>query len=109
MNLLIGSRIREARKSKGLTQKELADALSCQQSYISNLEKGESEGTPSQLYEIARILDVSVASLYGEESSIETKRLSELLAVLSPEELAVINKVMVAFVELHKVRHEATS
>ena len=36
---LVGSRLRDARKAKGLTQKEVADIIGISQSYISRLEK----------------------------------------------------------------------
>ncbi|AUI68278.1 helix-turn-helix domain-containing protein [Beggiatoa leptomitoformis] len=109
----IGRRIRQARKTKGLTQQELAEALGFDRSFLSKIEAGLSDVTSSMLYDIAKYLDVSVAALYGEEPSPvlerEVKRLSELLETLSPDEVVIIKKVMYAFVESNKFRHKAVS
>ncbi|EIJ42349.1 putative transcriptional regulator with C-terminal CBS domains [Beggiatoa alba B18LD] len=109
----IGRRIRQIRKEKGLTQTDLANALGFDRSFLSKIEAGTSDVTSSTLYEIAKYLDISVASLYGEEPSPplerETKRLSELLETLSPEEIAIIKKVMYAFADSNKFRHKTVS
>jgi len=54
----IGSRIREARKARGISQKELADKIGIRQPSLSQLETGESQGT-TYLARIASVLGVN--------------------------------------------------
>lgn len=54
----IGERVREARKEKGMTQKDLASKVGITQPTLSDLEKGESTAT-SHIAKIASALEVS--------------------------------------------------
>ena len=64
----IGYRIRELRKKKGLTQKELGQLLNCAQNTIAEWEKREGRG-PSKIYlsKVAQALGVSIDYLLGLE------------------------------------------
>jgi len=62
----IGVRIRTARKSKNLSQHDLGKLTNLDQGYISRLENGTSEGTPTQLYEIAKAINISIVDLIDE-------------------------------------------
>jgi len=84
----IGKRIRAFRKAQGLNQSDLAKLVGCDQAHISRLEKGHSEGTPTQLYNIAQVLGTTVGILFGElppDTSENLKQLSHDLDSLSPE------------------------
>ena len=59
-------KIREARKSLGMTQYDLADALGINRATISKYESGQIEPSISQLKKIAAILKVSWYELYSE-------------------------------------------
>ena len=56
----IGNRIREARESKHLTQRELAYKLGCCKSTVGNIERGQKRETRISLSKLAKTLDVTV-------------------------------------------------
>lgn len=65
-NNRIGSSIKDARKAKGLTQKELAKLLNCSHTTISKYEQGEIENMPRpRMQQMADILEVSPVILFG--------------------------------------------
>ena len=67
----IGSRVRYYRKKKGISQRELADALAVSPSVISNLEKGKSMVGVYTLLAIIRILGISIEELFPEFSMLK--------------------------------------
>jgi len=60
---LAGSRIRQARISRGLTQKQLAERLHVPQSQISRIERDPDRSTVRTLKRIAKELSVDVRAL----------------------------------------------
>ncbi|EHD4919976.1 helix-turn-helix domain-containing protein [Listeria monocytogenes] len=74
----IGDRIKNARKSKNLTQKQLADKLGASSQVISNFERGYTEIPASTIIDIARVLEVSVDYLLADNSHKEDKKYWEL-------------------------------
>ncbi|MBW2058088.1 MAG: helix-turn-helix domain-containing protein [Deltaproteobacteria bacterium] len=62
----IHQRIRDYRKLKGLTLKELAERAGCTQSYISQLEKRTTMPSLSMVGKLARALDVNVVDLFAD-------------------------------------------
>ena len=61
----VGNSIKEARKAKGLTQKELAKLLECSHTTISKYEQGEIENMPRpRMQKMADILEVSPVVLF---------------------------------------------
>lgn len=68
--MTIGERIKEARKSKGLTQEDLAKLLGVTFAMIGQYERGERNPKMETLQKIALALDVTVASLQGKNFSI---------------------------------------
>lgn len=56
----VGQIIREARKSKGLTQKELGEKLGVVEATVNGYETGRQNLTVNTLYKIAKALDVSL-------------------------------------------------
>lgn len=65
----IGTNLATLRRSKGITQTELAEQIEASQDTISKLEKGEIEFTASRIFKIASALGVSVYLLFGEEQN----------------------------------------
>ena len=63
------SRIIEYRKSKGITQKEMADKLGIGQVSYSQIETGKTEITLQRVSSIARILEVDLITLLFPEFS----------------------------------------
>ena len=61
----VGNSIKEARKAKGLTQKQLAKLLKCSHTTISKYEQGEIENMPRpRMQKMADILEVSPVVLF---------------------------------------------
>mgnify|MGYP003311056932 CR=1 FL=1 len=68
---LIGTRIKEIRLMKGLTQSQLAKILNTSQSTISFYEKGETLILTSFLYELCKRLNVSMDYITGRSNIIK--------------------------------------
>ena len=60
---MVGQNLRRARKAKGLTQEQLAERTGFAQQHLSELETGQGNPTVVTLYELAQVLDVTVAML----------------------------------------------
>lgn len=60
----VANRIREIRKEKRMTQKELAEKLGVKHNTISNYERNVSELGQSELFRISNALGVSINGLY---------------------------------------------
>jgi transcriptional regulator with XRE-family HTH domain len=56
---VMGSRIRQLRQGRGLSQCQLAEVLGCQQGWISKVESGSSRVSPAQLRSLCLVLGVS--------------------------------------------------
>lgn len=56
----LGEKIRDLRKSRGITQKELGDFLGYSESFISYIEKGERKLSIDILQKIAKMFSVDI-------------------------------------------------
>lgn len=63
----VGQVIKEARKLKGLTQKEVASIFRMTQQQYSRFENGIFELNYQQILDICRLLDISPNDLFGFE------------------------------------------
>jgi len=83
----IGNRIKEIRKRLGIEQKELAEALRCTQTTISNYEAGRSRIAIDDIEKLAAILGVSAPYLLGYEPGcsdiVEQERIKRLQDIQS--------------------------
>lgn len=61
---LLGRRVRELRKARGLSQEALALACSLDRTYIGGVERGERNVSLVNIYKIARALGVGVRELF---------------------------------------------
>lgn len=64
INMKVIENIKQIRSEKGIPQKKLADALSVDDSVISNIENGKRELKVSELEIIANVLEVTVIDLF---------------------------------------------
>ena len=64
-------RLKEIRKSKGLTQKQIADYLGFNPSVYSRYEAGEREPSIPTLIQLSRFLGVSIDSIVGNDCNPE--------------------------------------
>ncbi len=90
-----GKRLKQARLSKGLSQKELGDALNLTQASISQFEKGQRRPTPAIISKAATLLEVEREYLAGEsEGDFERTLLMRNVQGLSPETVRKINEIV---------------
>ena len=68
---LVGIRLKEIRKMKKLTQKQLADILNTSQSTISSYEKGNSLILTAFLYQICHDFNVSADYIVGKTNTMK--------------------------------------
>ncbi|WP_143989446.1 helix-turn-helix domain-containing protein [Streptococcus oralis] len=64
---IFGKRLRKARKSKRLTQQEIADLVHVNRVTYTNWEKGKREPSFENLVKLADLLDVSLDWLFGRD------------------------------------------
>jgi transcriptional regulator with XRE-family HTH domain len=62
--LLLGKRIRELRKAKGLSQEAFADQCGLDRTYVGGIERGERNVAVLNLTRIAESLGVSISELF---------------------------------------------
>lgn len=62
--LLIGARIRQVRKARGISQEELAFRVGLHRTYIGSCERGERNMTILNLFLICRALEVTVSEFF---------------------------------------------
>lgn len=58
-----GKRVREVRKSKGISQERLAEMAGIDRSYMGNIERGEKNITLKKAYEICDALEIEIQDL----------------------------------------------
>ncbi len=61
--IAFGRRVRELRKSKGISQERLAEMAGIDRSYMGNIERGEKNITLKKAYEVCDALDVEIQDL----------------------------------------------
>jgi transcriptional regulator with XRE-family HTH domain len=95
---IIGSRIREIRKSKKMTQEKLAELSGVEPSNISHIERAATKLSLPTLINIANALVVTLDEIVynnlNQSNHISIKMIDELLADCSPEELKALVEVI---------------
>lgn len=89
----IGEKIRNYRKTVGLTQEQVADYLDVSTPAVNKWEKGLSVPDADMLSKLADVLEINVSELLGSEIKEETNKneVAEQLAKIS-EQLALKNR-----------------
>ena len=94
---VIGSRIKQARLAKNMTQEDLADKIDISVAFLSRVERGNSHINLKRLNQLCGLLDVSEGYLLnGASSSSENyldKEFTQLIKSVSPEKQKLIYKV----------------
>lgn len=95
---IIGSRIRELRKSKNLTQEKLAEISGVEPSNISHIERAATKLSLPTLVNIANALDATLDELVynnlNKSAHVSVKMIDELLSDCSSEELKALAEVI---------------
>jgi transcriptional regulator with XRE-family HTH domain len=99
----VGSRLRELRKARGLTQVELARQIGIQQSDLSRMEKGEYRVSLDTLFKILAVFDLELAAFFDEEPvevekqqplSQQDMQILHMLRELSPHGRAEVHEFL---------------
>ena len=77
----IGANVQEARKSRGLKQKELAELIGITAPSLSSFERGKSNVTLDTMIKISNVLDIPIDVLLGvaKEKIVVTNRELKLI------------------------------
>ena len=92
-------RLKNARKAKGLTMKELGDALGVTRGQICNIENGSSALKVDQYFKICDVLKISPRTLLINGEQKETEYVFEKLSCLDERDFRVI-KDLIMLMEL---------
>lgn len=93
----LGERIRELRKSAGITQEELGEKASLNYKFIGELERGQVNVSIDSLARIADALGVRIGDLFSKEKVTLQKVLikeKSPLSKISPTDLQLIKKAL---------------
>ncbi len=85
---LVGSRIRELRKGRRLTQTELSDKIGIAQSDLSRMEQGEYKVGLDTLFKVLQVFELKMGEFFGETEDshgVETRELIKEFQGLSSE------------------------
>lgn len=100
---IIGKRLKEARKKKGLTQEQLVEQIGVSIAYLSKIETGKIHINLERLSEICSILDVTEGEILNGVSSKSNKYLtsefSEILSKCSPKQQKLAYKIILSISE----------
>lgn len=90
---MFSEKLKTIRKTKGLTQEELAGKLNVVRQTVSKWEKGLSVPDADMLIKIAEIFEISVSELLGAnlENDVDKERIAEQLLRIN-EQLAIKNR-----------------
>jgi len=91
---IIGERLKKARKSKKLTQEQLAESLDVSVAFLSRVERGDVKANLNRINQICDILDISLSYALTGSGNTSKNYLSDdfssLLKDCSPEKAKLI-------------------
>ncbi|MBN2556130.1 MAG: helix-turn-helix transcriptional regulator [Anaerolineales bacterium] len=103
----IARRVREARKQRGLTQKDLADHLGRTAAAVSDLERGKVQITATDLMALSKLLEKPIEYFYGEDFLGEdVQDLIAILREITPEEQTNIVSTVKYLRKLQEIMNE---
>lgn len=99
--VLLGERIRELRKARGLTQEQLAELVEVEQKHVSRLELGKSYPTIERLEKIAGALNVPLMDFFDfmhlDSPDTRAVKIEELVKGMNEDYQRIIYKIVRAF------------
>ena len=100
---MIGARIQNIRKSKGLTQDRLAEDVNISPKYLSSIERGRENPTLNTIIQLSDSLDVELEEFFDliklESPEISRKMIIDLLDKADPEQLKMFYKIVAVIIE----------
>ena len=104
--MILGQRLRELRESSGLSQKQIAECLSVDQSLIFKFESGERSISSTQLDTICDIVCFPVDKLLDERQDVKPGNAVSFktakLSIESIKALSVINRIFLYQMKMDK-------
>src|ERR1700738_2335571 len=76
---LVGSRIRELRKGRHLTQTELSEKIGIAQSDLSRMEQGEYKVGLDTLFKVLQVFELKMGEFFGETEDLHAEETRELV------------------------------
>lgn len=76
---LIGLRIKELRKHKGLSQEKLAEIMSISPKYLSNIERGKENPTLDTFIKLANALNIEISEVFNYSHERSSKELRNFI------------------------------
>lgn len=105
---MIGNRISELRKKKGMTQAVLAELSEIEPSHISHIERAATKLSLPTLVAIANALEVTLDELVynnlSKSTHVSSKIIAELIEDCSPDELFAIAEIVKAEKKILRMR-----
>ncbi len=99
MGLQVARRVREIRRARHMSQRQLAGRMMVPRTYISKIENGKAIPTLGSLERLAMALDVPVSQLVRDERS---RREEEIAAILADPFLAEIAALLPHLSPVHR-------
>lgn len=100
---IIGKRIKQVRKKKGLTQDQLSEKMGVSIAYLSKVETGKIHINLERLSQICNLLEVTEGEILNGVASHSERYLSsefnELLRKCSPQKQKLIYKIVQVILE----------
>ena len=101
-----GKRLKELRKSQGLTQEQLAEKIGMDTQNLCKMENGSHFPQTKNLYKIAKVLDIEVKDLFDYGHFMQREKLvseiTDYLNKAATKELEFIYKIIKSFKEYVK-------
>lgn len=98
---LLGGRIKELRRARGLSQEELAEAIGIEPQHMSRIEIGGSAPTVERMEILCSVLDVELRSLFDfghlDSREAQLESVEEMLKSLDGSDLKVVYRVARSF------------
>jgi transcriptional regulator with XRE-family HTH domain len=95
---IIGSRIAEIRKKKGMTQDQLAEKMEISPKYLSSIERGKENPTLNTLINLAQCLGVDLGVIFSfpqiEDPSKRKSLINSLLTKADEDQLKQALKIL---------------
>lgn len=89
-------RIKELRKAKGLTQRQVAEMAGMSVSYYTELELGRKQINANRMEALARVFGTTPADLIAGGEGDEIKRQLEVLSQLKPEQRRLVYEMIMS-------------
>lgn len=95
----VGQRITDTRKSRGYSREKLAEKADISVQFLADIEKGRKSMTVNTLRRIAAALSVTTDYIVNGTETLETDRVTAMLASLNTYHRTQAEKLLAVFVE----------